>query len=471
MSAAPVLEVTGLRKEFRVPRSAGGGVVHAVTDLDLTIGRSEIVGLVGESGSGKTTAGLCVLRLLDPDGGRVVLDGTDITRLSRRALRPLRPKMHMVFQDPYSALNPHMTVADIVGAPLRAQRAVARARLADTVDEMLDRVGLAPDLRGRYPHELSGGQRQRVGLARSLAVHPLLLVADEPTSALDVSVQAAILNQIADLQREFGFSCLFISHDLAVVEYLCDRIAVLYLGQVVETGTREQIFHSPRHPYTQALLSAMPEVRAADGTGGSGTGGSGTGGSGTGGSGTRRERIVLSGELPSPRDPPGGCAFHTRCPAARFPLCREQVPPVVSLTGGQWARCHLVSPLSRADCQSRMATLLASVPIVSIVTDTSSPSVSDPTPSGVPVSSTSPGSSVITELMYSTSDGTSYSSSDVRACCRTSPFTSVVMPRSDGSVPVSIHGPSGQKVSKPFARVHCPSRACKSLAVTSLAQV
>jgi peptide/nickel transport system ATP-binding protein len=338
----PVLEVTGLRKEFRMPRSAGGGVVHAVMGLDLTIGRSEIVGLVGESGSGKTTAGLCILRLLDPDGGRVVLDGTDITRLSRHALRPLRPKMHMVFQDPQVALNPHMTVADIVGAPLRAQRAVPRARRAGAVDEMLDRVGLSPDLRGRYPHELSGGQRQRVGLARSLAVHPLLLVADEPTSALDVSVQAAILNQIADLQREFGFSCLFISHDLAVVEYLCDRIAVLYLGQVVETGTREQIFRSPRHPYTQALLSAVPEVRGA-GTADGADGANRADGAYDSVAG-RRERIVLSGELPSPRDPPGGCAFHTRCPAARFPLCREQVPPVVSLPGGQWARCHLVSP-------------------------------------------------------------------------------------------------------------------------------
>jgi peptide/nickel transport system ATP-binding protein len=318
--AIPVLEVTGLRKTFRVPRSAGGGTVHAVSGLDVVIGRAEIVGLVGESGSGKTTVGQCVLRLLNPDAGRILLDGTDITKLSRRQLRPVRPKMHMVFQDPYSSLNPHMTVGDIVGAPLRAQRSVPRPKLTESVDEMLARVGLSPQLRGRYPHELSGGQRQRVGLARSLVVRPLLLVADEPTSALDVSVQAAILNQLADLQREFGFSCLLISHDLAVVEYLCDRIAVMYLGQVVETGTREQIFHSPRHPYTQALLSAVPEV----------------------GSTGARERIVLSGELPDPRNPPSGCAFHTRCPIASFPLCREQEPPVVSLPGGQWARCHLV---------------------------------------------------------------------------------------------------------------------------------
>jgi oligopeptide transport system ATP-binding protein len=265
----PVLTMTGLRKAFRVPRSAGGGVVNAVAGVDLEIGRGETVGLVGESGSGKTTVAHCVLRLLEPDGGAITLDGTDITHQSRRNLLPLRPKMHMVFQDPYSSLNPRMTVADIVAAPLRAQRRVRpgrpmpRRRLADEVDEMLIRVGLSPQLRGRYPHELSGGQRQRVGLARSLIAQPLLLVADEPTSALDVSVQAAILNQLADLQDEFGFSCLLISHDLAVVRYLCDRIAVMHRGEIVETGTREQVFQAPRHPYTRDLLAAMVPGNAA----------------------------------------------------------------------------------------------------------------------------------------------------------------------------------------------------------------
>jgi ABC-type glutathione transport system ATPase component len=249
----PVLSVTGLRKSFHIPRSAGGGAVHAVAGIDLEVGRGEIVGLVGESGSGKTTVAHCVLRLLEPDGGQVALDGTDITHLSRRKLLPLRPKMHMVFQDPYSSLNPRMTVGDIVAAPLRAQRAAGRA---DKVAEMLTRVGLSAQLRTRYPHELSGGQRQRVGLARSLIARPRLLVADEPTSALDVSVQAAILNQLADLQREFGFSCLFISHDLAVVRYLCDRIAVMSQGEIVETGLRDQVFQSPRHPYTRDLLAA-----------------------------------------------------------------------------------------------------------------------------------------------------------------------------------------------------------------------
>jgi peptide/nickel transport system ATP-binding protein len=255
----PALTVNGLRKSFHVPRSAGGGTVHAVSGVDLTIGRGEIVGLVGESGSGKTTVARCVLRLLEPDAGAITLDGTDITHWSRRKLLPLRPKMHMVFQDPYSSLNPRMKVADIVAAPLRAQRRVrpvSRRKLNAQVDETLAQVGLSAQLRGRYPHELSGGQRQRVGLARSLIARPLLLVADEPTSALDVSVQAAILNQFADLQRDLGFSCLFISHNLAVVHYLCDRIAVMRRGEIVETGPREQVFRSPSHPYTRELLSA-----------------------------------------------------------------------------------------------------------------------------------------------------------------------------------------------------------------------
>ncbi len=260
----PALAVTGLRKSFQVPRSSGGGAVHAVAGVDLTIGRGEILGLVGESGSGKTTVAHCVLRLLEPDAGAITLDGTDITHRSRRKLTALRPKMHMVFQDPYSSLNPRMRVADVIAAPLRAQRRsvqqhgrpVSRRTLAAEVDEMLAQVGLSPRLRRSYPHELSGGQRQRVGLARSLIARPLLLVADEPTSALDVSVQAAILNQFADLQRDLGFSCLFISHNLAVVHYLCDRIAVMRNGEIVEAGTRERVFRSPSHPYTRELLSA-----------------------------------------------------------------------------------------------------------------------------------------------------------------------------------------------------------------------
>jgi ABC-type glutathione transport system ATPase component len=255
----PTLTVTGLRKTFHLPRTSGRGAVHAVAGVDLMIGRGEIVGLVGESGSGKTTVAHCVLRLLEPDAGAIALDGTDVTHLSRRKLTPLRPKMHMVFQDPYSSLNPRMKVADIVAAPLRAQRRerpMSRRKINAEVDEMLAQVGLSPQLRGSFPHELSGGQRQRVGLARSLIARPLLLVADEPTSALDVSVQAAILNQLADLQRDLGFSCLFISHNLAVVHYLCDRIAVMRRGVIVEAGPRDQVFRSPSHPYTRELLSA-----------------------------------------------------------------------------------------------------------------------------------------------------------------------------------------------------------------------
>jgi oligopeptide transport system ATP-binding protein len=323
----PVLEVADLAKSFRVSGPGHGGTVRAVVDVNLTVGRGQIVGLVGESGCGKSTVGRCILRLLRPDAGHVVLDGTDITRMSRRRLRPLRPKMHMVFQDPYSSLNPRMTVGNIVAGPLRTHHLASRDRIGAAVDDLLDQVGLPPQLRDRYPHELSGGQRQRVGLARSLAVRPSLLVADEPTSALDVSVQAAILNQVADLHATYGFSCLLISHDLAVVEYLCDTVAVMYLGRIVESGSRDQVFGAPKHPYTQALLAARLDTKRREG-------------------GTGRRVGVLGGELPSPLHPPGGCPFHTRCPVAEFPLCEETTPPVVTVGGRadepHWASCHLV---------------------------------------------------------------------------------------------------------------------------------
>jgi peptide/nickel transport system ATP-binding protein len=327
-AAPPVLEVTGLVKDFHASRAAGGGAVHAVAGVDLAIGRGEIVGLVGESGCGKSTVGRCILRLLQPDAGQIWLDGTDITRMSKRRLRPLRPKMHMVFQDPYSSLNPRMKVGAIIGVPLRTHGMTGRGRVDAAVTGLLDQVGLAAQLRNRYPHELSGGQRQRVALARSLAVNPSLLVADEPTSALDVSVQAAILNQLAGLHETFGFSCLLISHDLAVVEYLCDRVAVMYLGRIVESGSKDEVFGAPKHPYTQALLAARLDVNGPPG---------------------QQRRAVLPGELPSARNPPGGCPFHPRCPAAELPLCATDAPPVVGVAGpadpaGHWARCHLVRP-------------------------------------------------------------------------------------------------------------------------------
>ncbi|HET6499603.1 MAG TPA: ABC transporter ATP-binding protein [Amycolatopsis sp.] len=322
-----VLRVRGLTKYFPVPRSRGGGRVHALDGVDLTINEGEVVGLVGESGSGKSTLGKCVVRLLEPTGGTIELNGRDISHLSQRRIRPVRRQVHMVFQDPYSSLDPRMSIGDIVAEPLRRHR-VARSRELDAkVSSLLDKVGLAAAMRYRYPHELSGGQRQRVGLARSLSLDPSLLIADEPVSALDVSVQASVLNLFMDLQADLGFSCLFISHDLATVELLCDRVAVLYLGRVVEEGSREEIFSAPRHPYTRSLLSAItvpdpPRQR-------------------------RRERIILSGDVPSPIDPPPGCAFHTRCPVAELPRCAGESPVLEPVGGtGHRVSCHLVSTLS-----------------------------------------------------------------------------------------------------------------------------
>ncbi|MGH3437694.1 MAG: ABC transporter ATP-binding protein [Sciscionella sp.] len=318
----PVLDVRGLTKRFRVPRSAGGGVVHAVEGVDLRIGDGEIVGLVGESGSGKSTVGRCVVRLLEPDGGTVRLAGRDITHLTQRQLREVRDQVHMVFQDPYSSLNPRMTVGAIVAEPLRRRHQLGRRDAEQRSAELLTKVGLPSGLRDRYPHELSGGQRQRIGLARSLGVGPRLLVADEPISALDVSVQASILNQLRDLQAELGFSCLFIAHDLSTVEFLCDRVAVMYLGQLVEVGSREEIFTNAKHPYTQSLLAAAvtpdPVTQRA------------------------KRRVVLAGDIPSPIDPPTGCPFHTRCPVAELPRCRQD-PPTIELGSDHWTRCHLVT--------------------------------------------------------------------------------------------------------------------------------
>ena len=310
----PVLEVDGLVKHF--------DEVQAVDGVSLTLAPGEMLGLVGESGSGKSTVANCIMRLLDPTGGTIRLKGTDITTLSRKQLRPLRRELHMVFQDPYSSLNPRMTVGDIAGEPLRLHGLASGAELDSRTAELFEQVGLRPEVRDRYPHELSGGQRQRVGLARALSVKPSVLIADEPVSALDVSVQAGILNLLRDLQAEMGFSCLFITHDLSIVEYLCDRVAVMYLGEVVETATREDLFASPQHPYTQALLSAAlvpdPEVQRS------------------------RRRIVLEGDIPSPADPPSGCRFRTRCPRAdeSSPRCVEERP--VLQGNGHLVACHLV---------------------------------------------------------------------------------------------------------------------------------
>ncbi|WP_246080047.1 ABC transporter ATP-binding protein [Nonomuraea mesophila] len=299
------------------------GQVRAVDGLSLEIGEGEVLGLVGESGSGKSTVGKCVLRLTDPTAGTIELAGRDITRLSRRAMRPLRRDMHMVFQDPFSSLNPRFTIEQIVGEPLLRHKVTDRRGVSERVPAMLEKVGLRPEMRSRFPHELSGGQRQRVGLARALILEPKLVVADEPVSALDVSVQASVLNLITDLQRDMGFSCLFITHDLSVVEFLADRIAVMYLGKIVESGPKAEIFAAPRHPYTQALLSAAPvadPVRQRE-----------------------RRRIVLGADVPSPVDPPPGCRFHTRCPLA-YDACRTDEPPLTDARGnGHPAACHLIT--------------------------------------------------------------------------------------------------------------------------------
>jgi oligopeptide transport system ATP-binding protein len=333
VNAEPVLEVVDLKKYFPIgSRLTGrGGYVYAVDGVSFAIAPGELLGLVGESGSGKSTVGNCILRLIEPTAGTIRLQGRDVTHLSRRQMRPLRRELHMVFQDPYSSLNPRMTVGDIVGEPVRLH-GLARGKTLDRrVAEMFDTVGLRPELRYRYPHELSGGQRQRVGLGRALILNPSVLVADEPVSALDVSVQASILNLLRDLQHDMGFSCLFITHDLATVEFLCDRVAVMYLGQIVELAPRAEIFRDPKHPYTQALLSAAvvpdPEVQRT------------------------RSRVVLEGDIPNPAAPPSGCRFRTRCPLEpqSRPRSHEEEPLLRDITGrGHLVACHLVGPAGEA---------------------------------------------------------------------------------------------------------------------------
>jgi oligopeptide/dipeptide ABC transporter ATP-binding protein len=308
------LEVTGLVKHF--------GPVRAVDGVNLHVAPGEVVGLVGESGSGKSTLGRCVTRLVPVTAGEVRVNGTDIARLSRRALRPLRREFNIVFQDPSSSLNPRMTVADIVGEPLRLHRIGTPAGRRTRVVDLLGQVGLRPEVVRRYPHELSGGQRQRVSLARALSAGPSLLVADEPTSALDVSVQASVLNLIGRLQADLRFACLFVTHDLAAVEFLAQRVAVMYLGVLVEVASRVELFARPRHPYTQALLSAAPIPDPV--------------------AQRARRRVVLSGDIPSPVDPPAGCRFHTRCPVA-VDECAVRVPPLRPAgPSGALVACHLV---------------------------------------------------------------------------------------------------------------------------------
>jgi peptide/nickel transport system ATP-binding protein len=295
------------------------GDVKAVDDVSLAIERGETFGLVGESGCGKSTLGRAILRLNAPTAGRIVFDGQDVTHLSERELRPLRRRMQMVFQDPFASLNPRHSVGRIVGEPLRVHGLAGRRGVGARVRELLETVGLPPDAGSRYPHEFSGGQRQRIGLARSLALNPDFIVCDEPVSALDVSIQAQIINLLEQLQREFELTYLFIAHDLAVVRHISDRIAVMYLGSIVEVSPAEELYDNPLHPYTISLLSSVPipdpQVERA------------------------RERILLAGDLPSPANPPPACRFHTRCPYVQPTRCRDEAPPL-RLTEGHLVACH-----------------------------------------------------------------------------------------------------------------------------------
>jgi oligopeptide transport system ATP-binding protein len=323
---APLVAVNDLKVYF--PITAGllrrkVGDVKAVDGVSFEIASGETLGLVGESGCGKSTCGRAMLRLVTPTAGTVQIDGHDITRAAPDALRRLRPTMQMVFQDPQASLNPRMTLAAIIGEPLDEHSGLSRAQKLDRIYELMDAVGLNRVFANRYPHEFSGGQRQRIGIARALALNPKFIVCDEPIAALDVSIQAQVVNLLEDLQERFGLTYLFISHDLSMVRHIADRVAVMYLGRIVEIAPRDALYDSPRHPYTQALLSAVPEPDPVIES-------------------TRR-RIILTGDVPSPARPPSGCTFSTRCPQA-MPVCRAQRPQMRMLAPGHLVACHLYEP-------------------------------------------------------------------------------------------------------------------------------
>ncbi|WP_152046333.1 ABC transporter ATP-binding protein [Aureimonas psammosilenae] len=320
-TAAPILEVEDLKTHFPLPH----GTVRAVDGVSFTVRRGSVVGLVGESGSGKTTVGRSILRLVEPTGGAARFEGRDLLRLSPKEMRGYRRRLQIIFQDPYSSLNPRMRVGAILAEALDTHGLARGPARAGRIAELLTRVGLQPEHARRFPHEFSGGQRQRIGIARALAVEPDLIVADEPVSALDVSVQAQILNLLQELQREFGLTMLFVAHDLSVVEYLCDEVVVMYLGRVMERGPSREVYRRPRHPYTKALIATAP---VPDPT-------------------SKRDRPILKGDIPSPIDPPSGCVFRTRCPHAEA-VCAQTRPPEEELGPGHFAACLRQSDLAAA---------------------------------------------------------------------------------------------------------------------------
>jgi oligopeptide/dipeptide ABC transporter ATP-binding protein len=321
MNTAPLLSVRNLVKHFPVKKGLlqqTVGQVHAVDGISFDIAEGETLGLVGESGCGKSTAGKTILKLIEPTAGEIRVNGERIDGLSRHEMRPYRRELQVVFQDPYSSLNPRLKIRDIIGEPLKNYGVAQGRALDDRVEMLAGKVGLRPEALDRFPHEFSGGQRQRIGIARALALNPGLIICDEPVSALDVSVQAQVINLLGDLQKEFGLSYLFIAHDIAVVEHISRRIAVMYLGKIVELADRASLFSRPQHPYTEALLSAVPvpDPEAA------------------------KKRIILRGDVPSPINPPSGCRFHTRCPYA-FDRCSQEAPPMQEVLPGHHVACHL----------------------------------------------------------------------------------------------------------------------------------